>query len=301
ANFLTAQPFGQRWRLTLASPARTRQPVTLRFTCEVPRRGDDMWQIPLLSVLGITGKVEGETILHVADSDGLRLEAVGMAEVRAAGPQPGRIFLHTSGPMALTLRGALLDTRVAPGGSVRHAILTTQVLPDHLVNSFRFQTANLRGPTVSLTLPPGAQLRAVRVDGKAVQIVATENSGGGLTVSLPAGEPAIRDASGGLGRHAYELLYEQPLSAGWLWDRLDAPVPILSDQSVNVRRIWRLPPGRLPFFEHRLTRLPGPAVESTSIGGLLSPSVLTRAWEARQRLALNDAATALRRGQEGQS
>src|SRR5205823_2732723 len=101
-----------------------------------------------------------------------------------------------------------------PPPRIRRAVLTTQVLPEHLLEAFRFQTENWREPVLPLILPADATLLSVRRDGETVEAHVTENPNGGRTVSLPAPEPLPADPSAAMPHHCYEVLYKLPRSSG---------------------------------------------------------------------------------------
>jgi hypothetical protein len=253
-SLLAAQPWGRRWRLTLAQPPRPHEPITLHFTCEIPRADGDRWNVPLLSLLG-AGVVEGETTLRLADADALRVETRGLEEVQAGsnatGSTPWRTFRHGPPPISLTLRGPFSETSHLPQAQVRSAVLTVQPLPDHLRYTYRFWIENWRHPRVPVTVPAGMRLLATSRDGERVSVTDSEEQGGPLAFSLPV---PVDDPVGTV--HDFEIVYSLDRPAGTLCDRLEASTPVLPIEPLRLRRVWRLPPGMRPLLDSQCAPLP---------------------------------------------
>jgi hypothetical protein len=310
ASLLVAQPWGQRWRLTLTQPPRPREPITLHFTCEVPRANGDRWNVPLLTLLG-AGVVESETALRLAPTEKLRVESRGLQEVvfgsNVKVSSPWRTFRNGPPPLSLTLTGSFPETNRLSEARVRRAVLIAQSMPDQLRCAYRFRVENWRQPMLPVTLRAGMRLVAVSRDGEPVPATISDDQDGSLTIGVP-----VPDDGPEKSLHDFEIIYSLDRAAGALWDRLEAPTPALPIEPLLVRRVWRLPPGIRPLFDHRLAPLPGATVESERLRArtddlfdLLPDRLLSRSrtpdWEARQRQSLAEAAARLRSGPVGKT
>jgi hypothetical protein len=334
-----ARPPGERWRITLMKPLRPREPLVLRGTRRLGP-GGGLWRVPLPAVLN-AGRLEGEVTLHLAGSDLIRVEAVGLREARPAisrarAPVPWRTFRYSNPAVALTLHGQTLPADRVTEAVADQALLTTFVEPGGSIQHyFAVRVANWPQRTLPLRLPREARPIAIRVDGFWLPgLVPTEVSKEGILLELPVPDsearisvrpagtnalPAARSAlldpripEGGT-VHSFEVVYATD-SPGWsLGTCVEAPAPLLPMAPLSFRRTWRLPPGISPLTDRKMRRLPGPGEghappsAGTEVGGLVRlTGALPRPLKDReaspgQRQALADAALGLRTGRAGQT
>jgi hypothetical protein len=309
-SLLAAQPWGQRWRLTLTQPPRPHEPLTLHFRCEVPSAPGDQWNVPLLSLVG-TDTVEGETSLRLAPTEALGVETRGLQEVFAEAnvhvESPRRRFRNGPPPLSLILTGDLTDMSRRSEARIRRALLITEPLSDHIRFVYRVRIENWREPNLTVALPAEMRLVEISRDGEPIRPTISDDPGGPVTVGVPiSGDGPERTL------HDIKIVYVRDHASGSLWARLEAPAPALPTEPLLFRRIWRLPPAVRPLLDHRLAPLPGASAENERLQArtdelfeLLPDRLLslsrTPEWEARQRLSLAEAATGLRSSQIGKT
>jgi hypothetical protein len=215
------------------------------------------WEVPLL-VAGSPGDMQGVVRLHLAGTDLVQVEADGLRETAAVGSGPAawRSFQYETAPVALRLRGQAGGTDRMPIPRATRVQLTTYVDPPTCLREhFCFHIDNWKQQTLPVRLPAGADLLAVRVDGRWIPPPRTGLlSDGTREVDLPI--PAGRAA------HVVELAYNREAPAWTLWGRLHFPAPALPVATASLRRTWCLAPGLVPLQESAVQRLPGPGDRS---------------------------------------
>jgi hypothetical protein len=249
---------GTRWRVLLAQPLR--EPAVLEALFDLgsgqaktspgPER---RWQVPLLMVLQ-PAPTGGELRLHVADTDRVRVEAVGLREVATGsrdGAGPWRTFRYTSPPFSLVVGGRSIAPD-RPAGPIAEGVeLTTFVAQDdRVLHRFAFRIRGWDQQSLPLRMPSGTEALAARVEGRWLASPATgQSEDGSLLISLPVPE--------GANTHAFEVYYTSQGAVGRLWTSLEAPEPRLPLDCLTFRRTWCLGAGLTPWDEATLLRLPG--------------------------------------------
>jgi hypothetical protein len=260
-----ALPAGERWRLRLARPLRTHEPLHLRATRQLQPHGN-RWRVPLPVILN-AGRMEGEVTLHLAGADLVRVETVGLREAVSpprAGAVPWRTFRYGQTEVGLTLSGQTLVDDRSPRVVIDRARLITYVgAGDVLHHHFFFQVSNWKEHALPLHLPAGSRPLAVRVDGHWLpRLVAVEPPAGGNGEGAPEAEelvlpvPGTGDSAGDT-PHRFEIVYTRPASSGLLWRAVEAPAPVLPVPPLAFRRSWRLSPGLVPLRHENYLPVPG--------------------------------------------
>jgi len=172
---------------------------------------------------------------------------------------------------------ASLTSSLTPGGGLQHQL--------------RFQVANWTQKTLPVTLPAGVRPVAVQVDGRwldhldlgrmdangqphlelPVPVLAASPEfapgdraaparGGVLGFLVPPAAAAARPHEEGLAPRTvvYEIIYVEEAASPLLASTLTVATPALPVQPLAFRRIWRLPPGLVPWSTEGLQRLPSP-------------------------------------------
>jgi hypothetical protein len=314
AAVLAGQPRGECWRVTFARPLRVREPILLHGALTPRIVDDERHDIPLTAVLGAS-RMEGEATVRLAAAHPLQVEAFGLREAspeipnHPRGASAWRIFRYNGPAVGLTLRGPLQDADRAAEAAVERAALTTYIRPDGILeHHFVFHASHWQQRTLPLQLPVGARLLMYQVDGIwSPWPVVAEDAAGKPVVNLPAPTRA-REPSSQSGRR-YEVVYTTTAPIGWLWTRVEAPVPSLPVEPAVFQRSWRLPPEFSPLADNHLLRLPGPGEGTSAAAEAYRPEDLFRAapipappfgsWfqgreEAGRREALSDALLGLR-------
>jgi hypothetical protein len=310
-----ARSRGEHWRITFAHPLKLRAPLLLRATRKLDASADH-WEVPLLTVLNAS-RMEGEATLHLAGGERVQIETFGLREAPASTgsargrASPWRTFRYGELPVGLTLRGQNRGGERA-AAVLEDARLTTYVALDGSLQAhFQFQALHWPGRTLAVTLPAGAQLLAVQVDGRWLsQLTLTEGDAGKNLLHLPV--PARDGQRAREPAHLFEIVYTLPARGTFLWQLLASPPPELPAPPLQFRQTWRLPPGVRPLDEVTFRRLPGPGegYDADDWRRRLEaklPAVVTQSWRekaddtAAQMQALADACQALRKGQEGKT
>jgi hypothetical protein len=260
-----ALPAGERWRLRLARPLRTREPLRLRATRQLQPHGN-RWQVPLPVVLN-AGRMEGEVTLHLAGADLVRVETVGLREAVStprAGAVPWRTFRYGQTEVGLALAGQTLVDDRSPRVVIDRARLITYLgSGDVLRHHFAFQVSNWKEHSLPVHLPAGSRPLAVRVDGYWLpQLVPVEPPAGGEGEGAPEAEELVLPVPGpseGAGDmpHRFEVVYARPAASGLLWRSIEAPAPVLPVPPLAFRRSWRLSPGLVPLHHENYLPVPG--------------------------------------------
>ena len=220
----------------------------------------------------------------------------------------GLAHFRYSGPaVELTLDGPLQEADRTAEAAVDRAALTTYVGSDGVLeHHFVFRVSHWQQRDLPLQLPLGASLVTYQVDDVwTPRPLAADDSAGKLVVNLPA--PTLPPQSQNPSTHRYEVIYTTKAPLGWLWTRVEAPVPSLPVQPAAFQRFWRLPPELSPLNNDRLRRLPGPGEGTTPASDAFRPKDLFRttalaapsSWfqgseEAERRESLSDVLLGLR-------
>ena len=305
------RPRGECWRVTFARPLHVGAPILLHATLTA-KTADKRLDVPLTAVLGAT-RMEGEATLRLAAAHPLQVEAFGLRE---ASPEPTnhprrasawRIFRYSGPAVELTLDGPLQEADRTAEAAVDRAALTTYVGSDGVLeHHFVFRVSHWQQRDLPLQLPLGASLVTYQVDDVwTPRPLAADDSAGKLVVNLPA--PTLPPQSQNPSTHRYEVIYTTKAPLGWLWTRVEAPVPSLPVQPAAFQRFWRLPPELSPLNNDRLRRLPGPGEGTTPASDAFRPKDLFRttalaapsSWfqgseEAERRESLSDVLLGLR-------
>jgi hypothetical protein len=264
-----ARPAGERWRLTLTRPLTSREPLRLQARQRLQPR-DNRWQVPLPTILG-ADRMEGEVTLHLAGTDLVHVNSIGLREVGSSaekGAGPLRTFRYGQNEIHLTLSGQALAPERSNRVSIDRASLVTSVgengvLRDHL----SFQVANWSANSLPLRLPPGSQPWAIQVDGRwlprqipALAAVPSQEATGSekkepVELELPV--PARVDALPGDNLHRFEIVYTRTMPARTFWQALDAAIPRLPVAPITFHHTWRLHPKLTPLFPGRYQAVPG--------------------------------------------
>ncbi len=267
AILLAARPVGERWRLTLARPLRTREPLRLRAMRPLRPR-DERWHVPLPVVLG-AGRMEGEVTLHLAGADLVQIQTVGLRETAPAasdGPTPWRTFRYGQAEVALTLWGQTLTAGHASEAAIDRARLTTYVGAGGVVqHHFSFQVANWAQRTLPLRLPPHCRPVAVQADGHWLPLLVSSapvpdrsdssDSGDAEELNLPV--PGRDGATAAETVHRFDIVYTHAPPSWRPWQSVAAPAPVLPVTPLSFRRSWRLPPNWRPLHDGSYQPLPG--------------------------------------------
>ncbi|MHB1423412.1 MAG: hypothetical protein ACYC3I_09515 [Gemmataceae bacterium] len=269
AAALAAWPTGERWRLTLARPLRTREPLPLHARRRLQPR-DNRWSVPLPVVLGAE-RMEGEVMLHLQGADLVHVQTVGLHETAAAvekGATAWRTFRYGQSEVGLALSGQARPSDRAVVASIERARLVVSVGANGVSrHHFAFQVANWNEHTLPLRLPPGSRPLAVQVDGHWLprliptaavmrpQPEAANETMAPVELALPV--PIRGDAAPGDSVHHFEIVYMRTLAAMRLWQALDAPAPQLPVAPLVFHRVWRLPPRLMPLRTGRYQLLGG--------------------------------------------
>jgi hypothetical protein len=261
AGLLAARPSGERWRLTFARPLRARETIRLQATRHLHPR-DNRWQVPLPVVLS-PGRMEGEVTLHLARGDLVQMQTVGLSEAAPAvanGVAPWRTFRYGQNEVALTLSGqALAADRAAVAAIDRARLVTCAGESGFLQHHFSFRVANWGQRTLPLRLPPGSRPLAVQVDGRWLPrlVPAAPADEGSEPEELALPVPGRGETLPAESVHHYEIVYTRAAPAWSLWQKLDAPAPVLPVQPLAFRRVWRLAPNLMPLRDGRCQLVPG--------------------------------------------
>ncbi|HLJ98123.1 MAG TPA: hypothetical protein VKU02_33495 [Gemmataceae bacterium] len=258
------------------------------------------WEVPLLSVLSAE-PMDGEVQLYLAGTGVARIETVGLGEVAAASSTgtstPWRMFRYNRLPASLVVHSGIAAPDHRPTSAViEQANLRTYVEPGgRLLNYYSLQLQSWKQRNLPLRLPAGAQLLAIKADGRWVaNPVLHESAEEGPVVELPvAGEAATQ---------SFEVVYALEYRAGSFWTAVCVPVPVLPVTPLAFRKTWCLPPGLLPLSSVLLLRHPGPDREFPEGAGKVlhlslrtasSTALSSEAWRQRQDRLLADADTYL--------
>jgi hypothetical protein len=303
AVLAAARPPGQRWRLSLARPLRTHEPLHL-FSSSPLLVAGGAWAPPLLVVSG--ARTEGEVTLHLGSADLVEVESTGLREGRGAGQRGSltawRTYRYGPAGGSLLIRSSL-PARAA-GAIIDHAALTTYLVPEGLLqHRFVFRVSGWQEDELAVQLPAGARLRAAQVDGRWINDTTLLPDRAELRLPVP--RPGATSASAA---HVFELLYTTPAQGGWLATVLEAPAPRLPIEPAAFQRSWRLPPEIAPLFSGRLQRWPGGGDEAMpvdrDVGDLFRLPGAPPPWprpaaSPTQLQAIADAAQALRGARRG--
>lgn len=285
AALLGPQQQGQLWRVRLSRPLRQRESLTLNLETFLLAQPDAA--VPLLTVPGGKGEVSlnsaaGQRTVwsHQTDGVALLLPTPGPLDVRA----------HAVPGSAAVLTQATLTTRVDREGRLT-ALCGLE----------------LRGwgqATFPVRLPMGAQLAALRIDGRDVVLeprtVEVDNMGTLLELPVPRGADAV---------HQLEILYDFRGDPCRLLGRLESALPELPLKPLALRRVWRLPACLVPISTDNLLRLPGGSASSSlwSVAErlprlfALAPRGLAEPWAEQQEQTLRAADRRFRQAAAGQS
>jgi hypothetical protein len=253
---------GERWRIRFTQPLSSSHPVELQCELQGPLPADAC-EIPLPGVEG-AGQLDGEVKLFLSGVNVVRVEGDGLHEQsgaasRGVGPIPWRTFRYSSLPVGLTLQGLTSAPDRSAEADADNVSLSTYVGPSgRLLHQFRFQlwSRRWRAMPLGITMPEGATVEGVRIDGRWLDR-ALLPSAGQRELSLPvAGQTTV---------HACEVIYSTRTEPCRLWQTLEAPIPELSVRATGCRRTWCLPPGIIPLAEGNLRQLPGPRSDNGPI------------------------------------
>jgi hypothetical protein len=303
----TALPRGRHWRLTLSRPLRPEETVRFLGTAILKPTpgisGKATYRIPLVQVPGAR-RLEGVVHLFVTAPDRIEVAALGLREfgahsparLQAQGSGTGvpswRQFRYGPKPARLELvdrRGGKVDPHSTTGrGQIWDAQLTSWLGPDGVVqNRYTFRLTNWDQRMVRVSLPPGARLLAAGVNGRWIDSLAP--SDGPDVLDLPVPRPALESQGGRSGEPTqgrlsptstmFEIVYISHHPSWWMWSRLEAEVPVLPLDPINLRRSWRLPPGVRPLLGDISGAETDP--DSDRSGGshpLLSPEAALPSW-----------------------
>jgi hypothetical protein len=329
AGLLVPGTGDERWRVRLSRPLPPKQPLVLEWRATLRASEEkEPFRVPLLTFADPSG-ADGEIRLFVEESEppvGILFAGMTRARERipAGSGEPGppfRVYRHDSSPVSLALRlAASGDKPIRPLGiglapSLPRAELLTRVDPDgRLVQLYTFSISNWSQSTLPLRLPIGAQLVALRIDGRDATPQASvtdsaDESRQGPIIEIPV--PGSRSPSGAA-VHQFAVLYVSAGDLGRLWGRLQAAAPEAPLEPLAFRRVWRLPAGLTPVGHSSLVRLPGPPVSSglaswslserlPILSGLVPHALALDRWAVPQEQAVRATDSRFRRAAGGQT
>jgi hypothetical protein len=144
-------------------------------------------------------------------------------------------------PHSLVLSSRSFDAQPSLPPLAGNAEFLVDVATDgSLLQRFRFDVRHWPQNTLPVRVPADAELLGVKADDQWVaRATASDAADGWRIVQIPVAQSGRT--------HTFELCYRSQQTMGRLWTCLESPLPQLPLETLQLRRIWRLPAGVQPL------------------------------------------------------